>query len=459
MNQIELRNYQNDLVVRTITAMNDGSNRIMLQLPTGGGKTIVFSAISQLFVNHDMKVLVLAHRIELILQAAKKLKEIVKCEVGIIKSGYPQSNAPIQVASVQSLVNRLDWFADFDLIIIDEAHHSTSKTYRKILTRYSNARHLGVTATPIRLDGTGFRDMFDELICGITIGDLINQNYLSKFSLYAHQTAMVTKGVRTIGGDFSSTEIAEKNEAVNLSGHLINSYQQYADGLRCLVFAINVNHSKIICDRYNQVGIPAMHLDGNTKSEDRKNALEMFAKGEIKVITNCNLFDEGLDIPCLEAVQIARPTKSLSKWLQMIGRSLRISDGKEKAVIIDHTENWMEHGLPTKPRTWTLDGVESKDRKRQTRKESGEIVETEIVEAEQRILTEVAEDVVGDWQQKYDHLLKELEFFGFKKGWLYFQLMNLKPPFDIWLQAEKYLGYRRGWAKYRFQEQQRVKAS
>lgn len=453
-NKIELRDYQKDLVVRFNSTILSGCKRIMMQLPTGGGKTVVFGAIANDFVFNNKRVLVLAHRVELILQASKKLKAIANCETGIIKSGYPQNiDAPIQIASIQSLVNRLNLFDSFDLIIVDEAHHSTSKTYRKILSHYSTAIQLGVTATPIRLDGSGFRDVFDELISGITVRELIDKKYLSPFSLYAHNTTMTTKGVKTINGDFSSSEIARNNDAINLSGHLINSYRQYANGLKCLVFAINIDHSRIICDRYNQMGISAIHLDGHSKEDERKEALQKFADGEIKVITNCNLFDEGLDIPCLEAVQVARPTRSISKWLQMVGRSLRTSENKEKAIIIDHTENWAFHGLPTKPRIWTLDGIETKNKTHLERKESGEIREVIVTEDEDFLLTEIDSSVETEWQQLFDDLIQKRECFGFKKGWLYYQLIELKPPLEIWIQCEKYLGYRRGWASHRYKEQ------
>ena len=182
------------------------------------------------------------------------------------------------------------------LIIIDEAHYSTAKTYRQIIERYPDAYQLGVTATPIRLDGIGFRDLFDELVCGLTIKELIKQKYLSRFRLYADPNPMSTKGVRMAQGDFSVKGLENANNLIQLSGQLIESYLEQAKGKRCLVFAINVDHSMMIAARYNQAGIPARHLDGTTPSQERQEILEQFRQGKILVLTNCQLFDEGLDL-------------------------------------------------------------------------------------------------------------------------------------------------------------------
>lgn len=331
---IALRDYQQALVQGVYHQWTQ-HQRVMAQLPTGGGKTIIFAAIASEFITRGERVLVLAHREELINQAAVKLETVTRSPVGIIKAGYkPNPLFPVQVASVQSMVNRLNHFEDFGLVVIDEAHHSTAETYRKILGAYPGAYQLGVTATPIRTDKSGFRDLFDSLVTGPTVKELIEWGHLSKFKLMADPKPMTTKGVRTAQGDYSASDLAEANPVIELSGNLINSYRQYANGKRCVVFAVNVEHSQAIATRYNQSGITAYHLDGNTPSEERREVLEKFRQGEIKVISNCQLFDEGLDIPALEAVQIAKPTKSLSRWLQMVGRSLRPAEGKDYAVSL-----------------------------------------------------------------------------------------------------------------------------
>lgn len=450
----DLRDYQETLVKGIFEAWTHNP-RVMAQLPTGGGKTIVFSAIASEFIKRGEKVLLLAHREELITQAADKLETITASPVGIIKAGHkPNPLFPVQVASVQSMVNRLKYFENFDLIIIDEAHHATAKTYRDILGAFPDCYQLGVTATPIRTDKTGFDDLFDALVTGPTVAELIKLGHLSPFRLFADSNPMTTKGVRTVAGDYSANAIARANDVVELSGNLINSYREYANGKRCVVFAVNVEHSRAIASRYNEVGITAHHLDGTTPSNERKDVLEQFKKGKIKVISNCQLFDEGLDIPALEAVQIAKPTKSLSRWLQMVGRSLRVNQGKEYAVIIDHTKNWAIHGLPTRKRIWTLDGLQEVESPAIERKESGEVQQIEVVEQEQTLL-EIQINPDDEWQQIYDELLENCQAYGRKIGWVFYRLEELQPPLKIWERYAQLRGYKSGWAKFRFEDQEK----
>ncbi len=433
----------------------------MLQLPTGGGKTVIFAMIVHEFVSRGEKVLVLAHRTELILQAAEKLRAIAAgVEVGIIKSGIkPNYHAPIQVASVQSLKRRLHHLNpnDFGLVIIDEAHHSTAATYRHILDYFPESYQLGVTATPIRTNGEGFADLFDCLITGVTVTELIKQKHLSPFKLYAAPNSMITNGAKIKQGDFSAGDVARLNPVVELAGDLLQSYRQYANGLSCVVFAVNVAHSMAIAQRYNAAGIPAKHLDGNTPQDEREATLAAFKRGEIKVISNVGLFTEGLDIPDLMVVQIAKPTKSLSLWLQMVGRVLRIAETKDHAIILDHTMNYAIHGLPTRRRVWSLFGV-AQDEEKTTRLPSGEIVVIEepvIVEEKPVNLIEIVEDG-GDrpdfWEQWLAEQIRVLEHRGYKKHWLYYRLKDEKPPLEVWRKAGDYLGYQQGWAWHKWRE-------
>lgn len=455
---IALRDYQQALI-QGIYEQWRNHQRVMAQLPTGGGKTVIFAAIASEFVTRGERVLVLAHREELITQAAQKLETVTRSPVGIIKAGYkPNPLFPVQVGSVQSMVRRLNAFEDFGLIVIDEAHHSTAQTYRKILEAYPNAYQLGVTATPIRTDGSGFEDLFQALVTGPTVRDLIDWGHLSRFRLFADPNPMTTKGVKTAQGDYSAGDLAAANPVIELSGNLINSYRQHANGKRCVVFAVNVEHSQAIAARYNQSGIPAAHLDGMTPAEERRETLELFRLGEIKVISNCQLFDEGLDIPSLEAVQIAKPTKSLSRWLQMVGRALRPAPGKDYAVILDHTKNWAIHGLPTRPRIWSLEGVEDvEDTKKRTERnlETGEILEFDFQETE-TVLEEVVEApaaIADEWMVWFQDLLHRQQFYGFKPGWIYHRLEEAKPPLHIWKEYAMLRGYKPGWAYIRYQSQ------
>ena len=299
----QLRDYQQELVSKIYFRWQQGDRRVMAQCPTGGGKTICFTEIARQFIERGDRVLILAHRQELIAQAANKIIDIVGIEPGIIKAGYtPNYEALVQVGSVQSVVSesRLRCLTDIGLFVIDEAHHfNLQNSYGKILSHLSNAYVLGVTATPKRLDGKGFEDYFDSLVCGVSVRELIDLGYLSQFKLYASDRTMTTDGVKTRTGDYSLSQLAEQNDVIELAGNLIDTYRTYADGLKTIVFAINVEHSKAIASAYNSVGISAAHLDGTYSNDERQATLERFAEGEIRVLSNCALFTEGFDLPTL----------------------------------------------------------------------------------------------------------------------------------------------------------------
>ena len=393
-----------------------------------------------------------AHREELIFQAQAKLEAVINQPTGIIKAGHRAAyDLPIQVGSVQSVVNRLNKMPAPGLIIVDEAHHATAGSYRKVLEQYPDTYQLGVTATPTRLDGRGFVDIFDSLVCGPSVSELIEWGYLSDFKLYASPDAMKTSGVHIRQGDYNIKELSECNDAVTLAGNLIHSYLDKAAGKQCVVFAINVEHSKAIAERYRAAGIEALHLDGDTDSDYRRESLRKFANREIQVLTNCALFDEGLDIPGIEVIQCAKPTASLVRWLQMCGRALRPAPGKDKAIILDHTNNWALHGTPKRPRVWMLEGVESSKSSQAFAFEDGEVIEVpEIVEAETDL--QPVDDPEPDqyWNSMLNELLQIQQSRGYKKGWIQYQLEKLKPPLETWYRAAELLGYRRGWGWHKW---------
>lgn len=454
--KLPLRDYQSTLI-RSVYEQWRPHRRVLLQLPTGGGKTVVFSHIGHEFTRRGDGVLVLAHRQELIDQAAAKLQAISGCPVGIVKAGHkPDYDAPIQVASVQSAVRRLGHLRPPGLAIIDEAHHATASTYRKVLAAFPQAYQLGVSATPIRTDGSGFDDLFDALVTGPSVQELIDAGHLSPYRLFADPNPMTTKGAKTRQGDYSTGDVADLNPAIELSGNLVASYRQHCPGKRCIVFAINVVHSKAIAERYQASGIPAAHLDGNSSSEHRKATLDAFARGEILVLSNVGLFTEGFDLPALDAVQIARPTKSLALWLQMVGRALRPAPGKVEAVLLDHTKNWCVHGLPTRPRLWSLDGVQPENRVVR-RDKDGLVVESDPAEAQaivesDRTLEQVAPDEMREWEQTWHELVKRQQQRGYKTSWLWYALQDMKPPLPVWQAAAIKLGYKPGWAFHQWQK-------
>ncbi|HIK31254.1 MAG TPA: DEAD/DEAH box helicase [Oscillatoriales cyanobacterium M59_W2019_021] len=352
-----LRDYQSQLLHDVFRLWSEpGVRRVLAQLPTGGGKTVIFASAAGQFTDRGYPVLVLAHREELLLQAKEKLEHVTGQTVGLIKAGYKEDrSAPIQVASIASLINRP--LPPASLVIVDEAHHSAAESYQQLLAQYPTAYILGVTATPARLDGRGFKDIYDRLVLGPQVRWAIDRGYLSPFRLFAAPKTVNTQGVKRTAGDYNARQLARAVDTSLVAGDLIEAWQTFALGKKTVVFAVNVEHSIAIAAAYTQAGIPAEHLDGETPDRDRRAVLDRFKAGETVVLSNCGLFAEGFDLPSVEAVQCVRPTQSLTFWLQMVGRSLRPHPGKDYAVIIDHTENWIVHGTPDRPRQWSLEPV------------------------------------------------------------------------------------------------------
>jgi superfamily II DNA or RNA helicase len=345
-----LRDYQEELVSKTLAAWSNGTRKVLLQLSTGGGKTVIFAAIASQFVRHQEGVLVIAHREELILQAASKLESVTQEAPGIIKAGYKPTDSLIQVGSIQTLARRKN-YPSAGLVIIDEAHHASANSYRKLIDAYPNALILGVTATPRREDGYGLRDVFDELICSISTKELIALGYLTDYKLIAGFKYSKHKVPRQ--RDFTKKELAEVAQDYKPE-EVLKQWNNFGENKKTIIFAVDVAHSKSITTQFRMASIACEHIDGETPQDARKDILDRFRKGATQVISNCAILTEGFDCPDSEVVIIARPTTSVTLWLQMIGRVLRPAPGKSYAVIIDMTDNWYRLGRPCDHREWSL---------------------------------------------------------------------------------------------------------
>ena len=353
-----LREYQVEWSEKIYRAWHRGNRKVLAQLPTGAGKTVALSHISNDFFLSQKKVLVIAHRLELVEQAAEKLKAITGVKVGIIKHGFEAHlERPIQVASIQTLSRRnlAQILPEIGLLICDEAHHATAKTYREVFEFYSEAAILGVTATPVRQDGQGFKDLFDVLIEGIETESLIKTGYLSPYKLFVTQNSISTVGVKkSSNNDYAKNDLAlAVTTQVSLES-IFENWAKLAKHKSTVIFAASLTHSKAIESHFSAQGIVAEHLDAETPEQQRRGILERFSRGVTKVITNYQILTEGYDCPHIECVYCLRPTTSSTLWLQMVGRSLRVARGKDYAIIIDLTENWKKHGLPDDNRQWLL---------------------------------------------------------------------------------------------------------
>ncbi|WP_193200663.1 DEAD/DEAH box helicase [Nostoc sp. MG11] len=353
----QLRKYQRKWIKDIWNSWRNGHRRVLAQLPTGAGKTVCFAHICHEFFQQQKQVLIVAHRIELISQAAEKLELITGESVGIIKSGIPSHpERRIQVASVQTLARRklLELPLNIGAVIFDEAHHASASSYRRLIEHYENAQILGVTATPQRIDGQGFVDLFDDLVIGETTAQLIKTGYLSKFRLFATNQTISTVGVEKYAGDFKASQLAVAVTSQIGVEQIFQNYLKYASNLRTVIFASSLEHSRALEKEFCRHGVNAEHLDGSTPSDTRVQILQRFRTGTTQVITNYEIITEGYDCPNIECIYCVRPTESSTLWLQMTGRVLRTHPLKPTAVIIDVTDNWNKHGLPDEPRQWSL---------------------------------------------------------------------------------------------------------
>lgn len=467
-----------------------------MQLPTGAGKTVIFSAIAAEFVARDKGVLIVAHREELLLQARHKLAEYANVPVGIIKAGYKSDlNAILQVGSIQTLARRLDQLPPAELLILDESHHAAASSYLELLRRYEQALVLGVTATPARIDGQGFKFIFDELVLGRSVADLITAGYLCPYKLFAAPKAIDTSGVAVVAGEYNQRQLALAVNTRLVMGDLLATWRKYASGKKTVVFAVNVAHSQAIAAAYRSAGVPAEHLDGDTSSDERAAILDRFKSGETLILSNCNIVSEGFDLPSIEAIQCVRPTRSLNLWLQMLGRSLRPAPGKTHAIVIDHTQNWAFHGLPDDDRVWSLEPISLKSRRyavscptcqhvfRPLGHEEAariadcpncgvrlQLVETEgegsyeaqVLEIDEAAtMAEIPLDVNPLVWHKLQELRVQQQDCNLKPIWVYYSLRDAFPnlSYGDLRECAKILGYKQGWAWYKWQELQQKQSA
>ena len=360
---LTLRPYQETLINDARISLRE-HRRIILQAPTGAGKTAITVFMMSRAAEQGKKAMFIVHQNELLSQTSRALWK-QKLEHGMIASGKVISRLPVQVASVQTLVNRLPLVIKPDLIIIDEAHRSAASTYQKVLEYYPDAMVIGLTATPQRTDGKGLDDLFNAIVTGPTIKQLMDAGYLSKYEIFAPAIAADFSTVKTTAGDYNKGDLESALDKPTITGDAVRHYKQLTPGKRCVVMCATIKHAEHVAERYNDAGVPAACIDGSMTNAEREKVLQQFAAGELLVITNVQLLIEGVDIPSIEVVQWLRPTKSLIVYLQGIGRGLRPAQGKDKLVILDHVENWLRHGLPCDERQWSLDGKKKGSRKKQ----------------------------------------------------------------------------------------------
>ncbi len=360
-----LRPYQQQMK-EEIYSLWDRMDNLMIQMPTGTGKTIVFTSVVRDIQrwckvhSPESKILIVAHRKELITQASGKLKDIPH---GIIMSGTKQElHRMVQVASIQTFMSCRNYETmrhyRFDFIIIDEAHHSIASGYQKLWEMYPNSKKLGVTATPWRMNHCGFRSLFSEIVISKPIEWFVNEHYLSNYDYISiRRNSETQKAVNSIDrygvdGDYLEAELSNVFDCGHIRAELYKSYKKFADGKKGIIYAIDRRHANNILELYASHGVSIRMIDGTTPAEERQNIISYFKAGIVRVIVNVNIFSEGFDCPDIEFIQLARPTRSLTMYLQQVGRGLRISKGKDKSLILDNVGLYNRFGTPMANRHW-----------------------------------------------------------------------------------------------------------
>jgi superfamily II DNA or RNA helicase len=363
---IQLRDYQQAAVDRIRFSYASGRRAPLYQLSTGGGKTVIFAHIAAASLARGKRVWVLVHRAEILTQTSRALAGL-GVPHGRIASGSRHSRDSVQIASVQTLARRLAKIeSQPDLIIIDESQHAVAGQWRKILDSFPQAKLLGVTATPARMDGQGLGvsagGFFDDLILGPSTAELTAAGYLCPAEVYA-PSAPDLAGVRRVQSDFDRSELAGRMDKSSITGDAVTHYRKLADGLPAIAFCVSVAHARHVAEQFLAAGYRAACLDGGTDDATRKRLIDGLGDGSLQVLTSCEIVSEGTDVPIVAAAILLRPTQSEGLYLQQVGRVLRPYPGKRVALILDHAGNCLRHGMPDDDRIWTLEGRKRKAKK------------------------------------------------------------------------------------------------
>jgi len=359
-----LRPYQLQAVAEIREAFRQGHRAVLFVLPTGGGKTVVFSHISEQAAAKASRICILVHRAELLRQASASLHALDVPHGLIAANRSMDLSQPVQVASVQTLARRLHRIPRefFQLLVVDEAHHSNAGTWAKVLDHCHRARVLGVTATPVRCDGRGLGEWYGAMVLGPSPAELTDAGFLAPARVLAPPGPSL-QGLRKRMGDFDMKQASEMLSAGQAMGSPLAHYRQHLDGRTAIAFCCSVAHAEAVAELFNNHGIAAASIDGTMDSATREQLLADLGAGRLKVLTSCSLIGEGVDVPSVAGCILLRPTQSVSLHLQMIGRCLRPQDGKT-AVILDHVGNTQRLGHHLEEREWSLEGTAKKDREK-----------------------------------------------------------------------------------------------
>lgn len=336
-----LYDYQEKAINDLKKAWHEGFRRPCIVLPCGAGKSIIASEIAKRTTDNGRKVMFLVHRQELCDQIYNTF------------SGYGVDMSLCTVNMVQTISRQIDSVTDPSLIITDENHHCVANTYKKIYNAFPKVHCVGLTATPVRLNGGGLGEINDKLIIGPTVKQLIENNRLAPYRYYAPALADVSKLV-TRGGDYAAEDVELIMDKPKIYGDVVKFYNQLSGNGKAVCYCATIKHSKTMAQQFCEAGIPARHIDGSTPKAERARIVADFRSGKIQILCNVDLISEGFDVPDCSVSILLRPTKSLTLYIQQAMRCMRYRPDKT-AIIIDHVGNVHRHGLPDAEHKWTLD--------------------------------------------------------------------------------------------------------
>lgn len=368
--KLTLRAYQAEGVDRLRDAYRQGYKKVLYVCPTGGGKTVVFTYIAQQASARRNHTWIIVHRQELLFQTSRAL-EALGVPHGVVAPGFTPSRDYVQVCSVQTLIRRIakNQLGPCDLLVIDEAHHATAGSWRKVIDSRPDARILGVTATPQRGDGQGLGEMFggvfDCLVNGPSIRWLIDNGYLCQPIIYAPDIPDIDmSGVKQRGGDWEKGETARRMDKPTITGCAVQHYKTICSGVPAIAFCSSVKHAENVAAQFRAAGYRSLSIDGTMHDAARARAIKDLGAGRIHVLTSCDIVSEGTDIPVVTCGMFLRPTKSVSLYMQQGGRVLRPAPGKDAAIILDFVGNCMQpgFGLLDAEREWSLAGKPKNER-------------------------------------------------------------------------------------------------
>lgn len=464
----KLRDYQVQAIASVRNAIREGKKRVIISLPTGGGKTLLSIGVILSAVSKGNRVVFICNRIHLIEQASQVFA-LHNISFGVIQGDNTRYvDRQVIIASIQTVINR--GMPDVDLIIIDEAHFCAGDNRLiKLLVERNNVPVIGLSATPFSKGlGRSIKGLdtglFEDVVVAATIPGLIEQGHLVDCDVYAPSEPDM-QGIKTrknIFGevDWADTDVAKAADKQELIGDIISHWVKLANGCRTIVFASSIPHSHHITERFRAIGVSAEHIDCYMNPEEKQKKIERFKLGDITVLSNVALLGEGLDVPACKCVILARPTKSLIRYLQMVGRALRPYEGFDKALLLDHSGTVARLGFPTDEREIELDDGTNKKSKQKKKEEPlprkcpscsfmmppkspfcpscgyksrkvHDVVETgdELVKQEK-----TAKKKVEDKQEFYSMLLHIQKARGYSDGW---KQHTYKEYFGVWAKGMK----------------------